>query len=265
MKCFTLFLTLLLLNVAPYAEVGLDEVVSNLNQLADTATDALTNCEKGRAGQKFEIELKGDPGLYHQKIELSVTGSGEAQSFENDSISVLTKEEAEKLFQEFSQITYMKFDYLHDGCFARAHEFALIAKENGIEMGKVFLSDTQDKASLYPKEWRDNDQAPVPSGFYGWRYHVTPYVLVKEGDKLVPYVFDVGVTSGPKAIEEWRKDSVYRESETELVYRDRAFMFADGGYSSEGKSNIESQLKDQELMRSLGINEYLFRLEQGWL
>ncbi|MCF8059914.1 MAG: hypothetical protein K9K67_11495 [Bacteriovoracaceae bacterium] len=247
------------------AEMTVDQIVLELNNMAATATDAVTNCDGKDRQHNLNIELSGDPSLYHKKIKLSLNGERQSETYKGDSVSVLTKEEADKLFQEFSQISYMKFDYLHDGCFARAHEFALIAKENGIEMGKVFLTDSNDDASLYPKEWRDNDKAPVPNGFYGWRYHVTPYVLVREGNKLVPYVFDVGVSEGAKPVDQWRKDTSFRTNQTELTYRDRGIMFPGTNYSYGDSSNIEGQLQDQENMRSLGINEFLYQREQGWL
>ena len=210
-------------------------------------------------------EVSGEASSYYSQIELDTTSDTEVASYKGDTVSVLSIEQADQLFSEFSMIPYMMFDYLHDGCFARAHEFALIAMNNSIEMGKVFLTDKEDIASLYPQEWINNTSAPIPYGFVGWRYHVAPYILVRIKGELVPYIFDIGVSKKPKLVDEWVTSLTKNQQGTALVFSDRGFMFEGSSYPAGDISNIAGQIRDQELIRELGISEYLFQLEQGWL
>lgn len=249
------------------SEATLETAVNGFNSVAQQAGWPPVTCSSDRNlnQEPIEVSLDGDPNLYHKKVKLSGEWPKETLSFEGDEISILSEEQAQSLFQQFSRIEYMKFDYLHDGCFDRAHEFALIAKEHGIEMGKVFLSDKDETASLYPKEWLGKEDAPVPQGFVGWRYHVTPYVLVKKGDKLVPFAFDVGVSEKAKSLDEWQKDLNPRNEPHETIFRERGFLFKDSRWEIGDKSSIADQMEDQQMIRELGIDEFLFRREQGWI
>ena len=266
MRLIFFLLTICFYVLQSHAEVTVEDIVSDLNSVAQTATDAPTNCDGHRRRANYQVDTSGDPNNFHKEVSLASGPFEETSEFEGDEVSILTEEEAQKLFEEFSKIDYMKFDYLHDGCFARAHEFALIAKEHGIEMGKVFLSENNGSARLYPKEWLGNSKAPVPNGFVGWRYHVAPYVLVKKEGKLVPTVLDVGVSPKAKPVHDWQLDMIQGHPEKfTTIYRDRKYMYEDGRSTYEGQSNIGGQFEDQRLMRELGIDEFIFRREQGWL
>lgn len=243
-----------------------EDILSDLNRVARTATDAPSNCDGLERRANYQVNLEGNPEDFHKEIKLTSGPAKETSGFEGDEVVVLTEEQAQRLFEEFSEIDYMKFDYLHDGCFARAHEFALIAKRHGIEMGKVFLSDKNEDASLHPQEWLDSPNPPVPNGFVGWRYHVAPYVLVKKGDQLVPTVFDIGVANRPKSVKEWQESMTQGPPDDyRITYRDRGYIFESGNSTSGGRSNIAGQFEDQQLIRELGVDEFLFRREQGWL
>jgi hypothetical protein len=79
-------------------------------------------------------------------------------------------------------------------------------------------------------------------------------------------VFDVGVSSTPKTVDDWQMDMIREHPEKySVIYRDRKFMYEDGSSSYEGRSNIRGQLEDQQTIREIGIDEFLFRREQGWL
>ncbi len=230
--------------------------------------DAKTGCQLKTLSASIEIDPQIDSDLYHKEIKINLGRKIKKVNFQGDEVSVLSEEEAQDLFKLFSQIDYMKFDYLHDGCFARAHEFALMAKENGIEMGKVFLREKNDKPHLYPEKWKENPTAPVPSGFVGWRYHVTPYVLVEKEGELIPFVFDVGVADRSQNLEEW-KDSLMDPKTTVVndrvvTYRDRGYIYETGSSYYPDSSSIKSQLEDQEAIRELGIDEFLFQRDMGW-
>lgn len=242
----------------------LEQALVGFSEVAENAGDPVTNCEKGTLNLKpIKVNLEGDPSLYHKEVRLEGTWSEQKTKFENDEVTVLSEEEAQRLFDEFSRIEYMKFDYLHDGCFDRAHEFSLIAKEHGIEMGKVFLSDKNEVAALYPKEWKESGEPPVPAGFVGWRYHVAPYVLVEKEGELTPFVFDVGVAKNAKPFDQWKSDLHPKRENHEVIFRDRSFLFKDSRWSVGDKSSIADQLEDQKLIRDMGIDDFLYYREKG--
>jgi len=241
----------------------------HFNEVASTATNAPGDCNGAKFTSKITVDLKDDADHFYKEVEFDLGRSVRKETFENDEVSVVTEEEAQKLFELFSQLEYLKFDYLHDGCFARAHELALIAKENGIDMGKVFLSDHTGRASLYPKSWKNNPDAPIPTGFVGWRYHVTPYVLVEKEGELVPFVFDVGVAKKSQPLSEWQ-DSLMDPADTDrsnrkVTYRDRGYIYEDGRSHFPDTSIIKGQIEDQELIREHGIFDFMYYREKGLL
>ncbi len=268
MKIIGLLIFLFSASITAFGQGARDvgRAINGFNEIARSAGLPSANCNgrQSAALAPIEVVTEGDPNLYYQQVELNGDWQNQKSSFEGDEVSVLTEEQARELFIEFSRIEYMKFDYLHDGCFDRAHEFALIAKNHGIEMGKVFLRDAEESASLYPKEWLGKEDAPVPQGFVGWRYHVAPYVLVKKGNELVPFTFDVGVSEGPKSLQDWQKDLNPRNKRHRTTFKDRGFLFEDSRWELGDESSIAEQIEDQNRIRELGIDEFLYGREQGW-
>ncbi len=264
MKNLIIFISLLFLSGNIFCG-DLESAIVGFDAVANTSTDAIVNCDSFQKPPDISVDLNGDPNLYHLDVKLGRSYGDKKSDYLGDEVSVLTIEEANELFEEFSRIKYLHFKYLHDGCFSRAHELALIAKEHGIEMGKVFLSSSSDRAQLFPKNWINNPQAPVPSGFMGWHYHVVPYVLVEENGELKPFVFDVGVSPKGEFVEDWRNGLEIKSGAASLTYKDRDYMFADTSYKTGEVSTIASQIEEQRLIEELGINEFLFRKEQGWL
>lgn len=265
MKSFLLVLLLSLSQVSHANEIL--NLFSKVKEAVTTGVSAKSGCEQ-RLKATITVDPSIDSDLYHKEIKFDLGRKVKKAQFQGDEVSVLTEAEAQDLFELFSKIDYMKFDYLHDGCFSRAHEFALMAKENGLEMGKVFLREKDDKAVLYPESWKNNPDAPIPQGFVGWRYHVTPYVLVEKDGKLTPFVFDVGVAKKSQSLNEW-KDSLMDPKSTPVedrvvTYRDRGYVYETGRSYFPESSNIKHQLEDQEAIRELGISEFLYQREMGW-
>ena len=93
-------------------------------------------------------------------VRLTVS-SNRMETFEGVKVSVLTKEEAQKLFDSFRELSYIPSKYLEDGCYARAHELALIAKNNGITLGKAFLLPTVTAIFFILKIYRPMIQADL--------------------------------------------------------------------------------------------------------
>ncbi|MCR9203913.1 MAG: protein-glutamine glutaminase family protein [Halobacteriovoraceae bacterium] len=254
------------------ADPTVEDAILGFNQVASTSTLPVDNCEK-RSPPEVIFEEGLDANKLHEQVALSLKGPFETAEYEGDQITVLSKEQADQLFKDFSEVGYMKFDYLHAGCETRAHEFAMIAKVNGIEMGKgmtVYGNGDRSKSGLFPQEWKDkmaNDEAiPVPEGFVGWYHHVAPYLLVKEGEEIKPYVFDIGVAEKPKTLDQWKASLINStQKETSTYVRERAVIHPDMGPREVEESYISSEINKQKLIREMGIWEFEYWNEKGLL
>ncbi len=273
MKVFVFIIGLVL---CPYsfANQELEDAITGFNKLARTGTAPLTPCNDGKVPPRQVYYEEGDDASeLYKKVDLGIENSFEEEEYQDDKISVLTKEQADELFMAFSEVDYMKFDYLHAGCEIRAHEYALIAKANGIKMGKAITmyGDEIDRGGLYPKEWTDKEkkgeEIPVPDGFVGWRYHVAPYVLVKDGDSVKPYVLDIGIAKKTKTLSEWNSSlKNLDEKETRTYVKSSGYLHPyDKNPREPGKSFISTELNKQKLIREMGIFEFEYWDEKGLL
>ena len=197
-------------------------------------------------------------------VKLNVS-SKKLEDYEGVKVSVLSKEEAQKLFDSFKELKYIPSKYLEDGCYARAHELALIAKNNGITLGKAFLLPNKDGDLLYPKNIEVNDPDRFTKSFNGWKYHTNAFVLVQNGDKVEPFVFDLGVSEKIQSFDEWKKNLARDPKESRIITRPTASIFHDSSFTSPDLSIIDSLQETQKTIDELGMDEYLFRLESGWL
>ncbi|MBK26787.1 MAG: hypothetical protein CME70_22490 [Halobacteriovorax sp.] len=273
MKVFVFLIGITLFSNA-YASAELEEAIKGFNKVASSATEPKFPCQERRVPPKQARYEEGvDASKLHEKVDLGFKKEFETSEYRGDSLSVLSPEEAEKLFKAFYEVDYMQFDYLHAGCEIRAHEYALIAKANGIKMGKAMtMYGTEiDRGGLYPKEWKEKDKAgekiPVPDGFIGWRYHVAPYVLVKDGDKIKPYVFDMGIAKKPKTLKQWNSSlKNMDEKETRTFTKGSDFLHPyDESPREPGKSFIGTELNKQKLIREMGIYEFEYWDSKGLL
>ena len=197
-------------------------------------------------------------------VKLNVS-SKRLENYEGVRVSVLSKEEAQKLFDSFRKLSYIPSKYLEDGCYARAHELALIAKNNGITLGKAFLLPNKDGDLLYPKNIEANDPDRFAKSFNGWKYHANAFVLVQNGDKVEPFVFDLGVSEKIQSFDEWKNNLAHSPKESRIITKPAATIFHDSSFSSPDLSIIDSLVETQKTIDELGMDEYLFRLESGWL
>lgn len=257
-----------------YANQELKEAISGFNEVAKNSTSPATPCSDGRLAPKLVAYEEGDEAKdLHKKVDLGFKRSFETGEYEGDSLSILTVDEADKLFKKLSEVEYMKFDYLHAGCEVRAHEYSLIAKENGIEMGKAITmyGNEIDSGGLYPKEWakkvEKGEEIPVPDGFVGWRYHVAPYVLVKDKGEIKPYVLDMGIAKKTKTLSEWNSSlKNLEEEETRTFVIDRGFLHPDDKRPRKaGESFIETEINKRKLIREMGIFEFEYWDSKGLL
>lgn len=257
-----------------YADTQLEAAINGFNEIAKYGTEPLTSCNDGKVPpRQVHYEEGADATELHKKVDLGLNKSFKMQEYQGDMISVLSKEEADKLFNAFSEVDYMKFDYLHAGCEIRAHEYALIAKANGIEMGKAMTmyGDEIDRGGLYPKEWtkkvKAGEEVPVPDGFVGWRYHVAPYVLVKDGDEIKPFVLDIGIAEKPKTLKQWNSSLIKStKKETRTFVKDRDYLHPDDEKSRKpDQSFIDTEINKQKLIREMGYFEFEYWDGKGLL
>lgn len=252
------------------SDQNLRDAISGFNDVVSNSTLAISNCDK-RSPPEVQYQEGDDANKLYEKVELSLEGPLPTQNYEGDQISVISKEQAENLFKEFSEVGYMHFDYLHAGCEIRAHEFAMIAKANGIEMGKAMtVYGDGERGGLFPSEWiemeKKGEKIPVPDGFVGWRHHVAPYVLVRDGDVVKPFVFDIGVAEKIKPLDEWRGSLINAtQEETKTFVRDRAVIHPSQGPRTVEESYISTEINKQKLIREMGIWEFEYWDEKGLL
>jgi hypothetical protein len=216
-------------------------------------------------GEQRTSARRFNPPENFREVRLNCQSSRLA-TYQGQTLSILTLEQAQTLFQELQSIDYLPMKYLEDGCYARAHEIALIAQENGLHMGKAFLHSPENGELLYPQTLRNQNPPRFSHNFTGWSYHATPFLLVEQPDgRILPTVFDLGVASGPQTFDQWRSNLHDQPRTTRLEVRERDYVFDYGSFRSPGVSIIDRLQETESLIDDLGWNEYMFRLEQGWL
>lgn len=204
-----------------------------------------------------------DPRENYQKIKLNVKELRKT-IYGGDQISVFSRADAQKLFNLLSEVPYLPTKYLEDGCYARAHELMLIAKNNGLDLGKAFIEPHGEGLSLlYPKSMKDG--VVLDKSFSGWKYHTSAFIMVEENGVLEPMVLDVGAASRVQSFGEWRQNLSSEPEKVKITTRPKEYIFASGSYKSAEKSIIHNLISTQELIDDIGMDEYIFRLESGWL
>lgn len=212
----------------------------------------------------------------HKKVQLNFNHQVSQARHGKHLISVLSPEQARELFQRFASIPYMQFKNLEDGCYNRAQEFGLIAKANGITMGKVFVEhqgvdemyenwagagapnfDDSADTLLFPESFSIKPR-PVSDHFAGWSYHVAPYLLVKDEQGIRPYIFDMGVISFPKDVESWKKHLHYEPHKLKTTFTPAHYLNEDGSSTSK-RSSIGEDLEREREIERIGAKAYYSR------
>lgn len=134
---------------------------------------------------------------------ISTLPDGFSQIGNTVQVSVLSKQEADRLFQEFASRTDIPFDYAIDGCYARATAMTRIAEDQKIEMAKIWA-----EGDLRAKP-KDKTQEDIE-----WGYHVAPVAYVNENGKNIVKVFDPSLFDRPVSVTEWKSAMVAMESST---------------------------------------------------
>lgn len=107
-------------------------------------------------------------------------------------VSVLTYDLALRTFQRLEKAVPDPNIALKDGCFARAHETAILLEKRGLLTGKVMV---RGKFQIVSNRLKKR------AAF--WRFHVAPIVVIRTGAKLGIWVLDPALFSEPAPIENW--------------------------------------------------------------
>lgn len=251
----------LLLTTSLQAQLVSEEIAGFFRQIS-TLGESPSVCLEGLSESDYaQVE---DPRDFHQKVRFDIKEI-EKTNYQGHEVSVLSYEDAKKLFEIFSQIPYLPTKYLEDGCYARAHELMLIAQNNGIDLGKIFIEPptTGGHSLLYPTNLKEG--ASLDPSFAGWKYHANAFVMVKKDGVLTPMVFDVGAAASLQSVEDWKKNLSTRPQEARITVRQRDYVFSDGNFSSPRQSIIHNLIATEKLIDEIGMGEYNFMVERGWL
>lgn len=149
-------------------------------------------------------------------------------------LSVISEVEANAAFSQIVSRGDIPFDYLKDGCYSRAHKMALLLDDKGIISGKVFVEG---------KIYYDTSM----QGEVGWSYQVSPVVLVKKGEKIIPYVIEPSLFDKPVPVGDWMS-VLTKKSKTEITrkYYTNRFSYDPNDRNSSYSDYREDQLNDMD-------------------
>jgi hypothetical protein len=107
--------------------------------------------------------------------------------------------QANRVFARMASQPHIAFNYVLDGCSARAH--LMIRKMNalGIQAGKVWAFPPTDHQSL------EVATPKAPGGLVDWCYHVAPVVRVHTGHRNVDMVIDPSLFKHPVTVAKWKR------------------------------------------------------------
>ncbi|WII73637.1 protein-glutamine glutaminase family protein [Bdellovibrio sp. 22V] len=197
----------------------------------------------------------------------SVTpASARTVTFEGKRATVMSEEDAQKLFAEFQSNDEIPFDFSVAGCEQRAHEMSRLLLLKGITPLKGFATVDLKKAP------RLKIPHPKKKGqIITWKYHVAPVVLVEKNGKIIPYTLDPSMESQAVPSTQWKADMTKHDPKMDA----RLTFTPATQYDSQGyiKINFADKSFNDGIRKSLqefkqyskdpnGEDEYLFQLER---
>ena len=149
-------------------------------------------------------------------------------------LAIITEEEANKVFAEIVARGDIPFEYLRDGCYARAHKMALILDDKGIISGKVFMEG---------KIYYDTPN----QGELGWSYQVSPVVLIKKNGQVIPYVIEPSFFSKPVPVAEWEAKLTQKtKTQISAAYYTNRFAYDPRDRNAKYDDYRDEQLDDMD-------------------
>ena len=251
-----LFLSLFLVTPWANAQVLHETLKDSIEELSSVGV-VDNKCEGSDLVHSSTIPIEEK----HKYVELGID-TVETANYNGFELSVLSLEQVKKIFEQVNQLEYIPKKYMEDGCYARAHEVFLIAKQNGLSFGKAFVV-TDEKGFLYPQ----GDEMRFHKGFQGWPvYHTSATALVRNEDgTLSPVVFDIGASQKAQKADPWRQSLSPFKDRSKVVYHEGERIFHDSNTKAPARSLLKNLKMTQDTIDELGYDEYLYMLEQGWL
>ncbi len=179
MKFFLfLFFTFFSLSTTFGFEEALKGAIKTLSGKVDTQIDYRENCSSCPKDASQKVQKKRESAnLYSESNDKTI------------SLTVLSLDELNALFDELAANPEIPFRYPVDGCYARAQKMVMLMEEKGIISGKGWI-----QGDLY---------VDSPMGEINWSYHVAPLVLVKTPKGPVPYIIDPSLSKKAIPFSEW--------------------------------------------------------------
>ncbi|MBK7890528.1 MAG: hypothetical protein IPJ84_06690 [Bdellovibrionales bacterium] len=148
-------------------------------------------------------------------------------------VSLVSTEKADHLFSEFKSHNEIPFEFLTDGCYARATAMAQIAEEQKIEMGRIIAT------GKLVVETNDPDFDRVE-----WQYHVATVLYVKgeKDDEPALMVFDPSLFDKPVPVPVWTARMIRSpNSRLDRIYYSSKYQHAPLEFSKVRKSGWDPQ------------------------
>ncbi|KYG69150.1 hypothetical protein AZI87_07995 [Bdellovibrio bacteriovorus] len=165
-------------------KVGTSAAMTDYSEFYQSLSKSLNSLNKPEICDPKENAPKG---VVYPTMTLAKTAAG------NIPVSVLTEDEAKKIFSEFSKDERYAFGATQNGCYARAHIFAQQMEKKGIRVAKMFL----EGELIIPEEKRQYPEN------YMWNYHVAPVVAVQTKKGIELHVLDPALYDKPVPVKQW--------------------------------------------------------------
>lgn len=164
-------------------KVGVYDDTDEISCIEPASDEAI---EAFRKSQEPLVELRGR------------IGSGDRTPEDPNALSYTMS--YSKMLEIFNRIKFnsnIPFEYIGNGCMARAHEMARIINESGYKCEKLFIFSEVRDGKL---------QAYNGSGkcCATWRWHVAVIVVYENYRSHVKAIFDPGIFNEPVSIETWK-------------------------------------------------------------
>ncbi|MEW6280845.1 MAG: protein-glutamine glutaminase family protein [Candidatus Eremiobacterota bacterium] len=186
--------------VAGAAAAGVPTVLAQMDPApAPQAVSSQVRIDQRAFQDSLQLELGGPRALVLQNVDDLSTPRGRLPS----------SAELNRISQAFCDSSGIPFEYIKDGCYARAHLMCESLRQNGINCSKVFA---------FGKLGAENDLQEAT-----WWFHVAPMVFVQEPDSgaVDVRVLDPGVDREPMAVACWIK-CIHRHGTVKVDLTDAA-------------------------------------------
>ena len=170
-----------------HTKSGIDEAISQLAQ-EQKYNEPISNRDVNQT--KYQEELIADLGP-HARMQF-------AQDASQLDGHIPTVEQLNREFEKLAARQDIPFEYIIDGCYARAHLMCEEMQKDGINSAKMFCEVANPWGS--GKLTAENKYMQAK-----WWYHVAPLVFAYNGatEKVEGYIMDPSMDTKPMKAEDW--------------------------------------------------------------